>query len=113
MSYEDEIVLHPFAAAIVKHLKDQEVELYCGDIKTTMQFHDFNIQQKNVIRGTIKDATGDAIIIECNRNGKTGIVFLNVWSIKTIIRVEDPLFMADIFEDEQRYLQEKRKKRSE
>lgn len=111
MSFEQEIILHPFAAGILKHLKNEEVEIYCGDVKTTLQFHDYNVQQKNVIRGFIKDAIGDAIIVECEKSNKKGIVFLNVWSIKAIIKIKDSLFIADIFEDEEENLKKNRNKK--
>ncbi len=105
----NEIKLHPFAAAIIYHLKDEEVELYCGDVKTTKLYFDYEKVQKNVIRCTIKDAMGDCLIVECKKRSGLATVFINVWSIKTIIRMRDPLFISDIFEDEATFLHDKLK----
>jgi hypothetical protein len=105
----DKINLHCFAAAILHHLKDQEVELYCGDVRTTRLFADYERAQKNVLRCVIKDALGDCLIVECNKRQGSATVFVNVWAIKAIVRVNDPLFISDIFEDEEQLQLEKRR----
>lgn len=105
----NKIIMHPFAAAILYKLKDEEVEIYCGDSSTTRIFSDTERAQKNLLRGVIRDAMGDCLIIECKKHGENGTVFLNVWGIKAIMKMRDSLFISDVFEDEEDFLNEKRK----
>lgn len=90
-----------FAEAILHFLKGKEVEVYCGDSGTTLKFADSEETQKNVIRGTLEDALGDCVVIKVSYAQKSSKVYLNTWSIKAIIPIEDGLFIMDIFDDEE------------
>lgn len=96
----DEIRLHPFAAAILHHLKGKKIEIYSGDIKTIVKFSETDVNQKHVIRGILEDAMGDALIVLVNEKNKYTRVFLNAWSIKSIVAIEDELFVKDIYNEE-------------
>lgn len=104
-----QINLHPYSAALLQTLKDVEVEVYCGDIKTTQVLHDYTVQEKNVLRGIIRDAVGDCVMIECHKNNLKTTVFLNVWSIKAVVKMADPLFIKDVFSSEESFKQDKRR----
>jgi hypothetical protein len=96
----DDIKLHPYAAALLKFLKNKEVEINCGDIKTVVKLAEQDVSQKHVIRGILKDACGDALIVLVLKNNKYANVFINVWSIKSVVPMEDSLFIKDIYEEE-------------
>jgi hypothetical protein len=97
---DQDIKLHPFAAALLKHLKGKEIEINSGDIKTINKFAEQDINHKNVIRGLLEDACGDALLLAVKRDGKYGRVFINVWSVKSVVPIEDDLFVKDIYDDE-------------
>ena len=90
-----------YADAILHFLKGKEVEVYCGDTGTTLKFADSEETQKNVIRGTIEDALGDCVVVRVSYRQKSALVYLNTWSIKAILPLEDGLFMMDIYDDEE------------
>ncbi len=96
----DEIKLHPYAAALLKHLKGQEVEINCGDIRTVVKFAEQDVNHKHVICGVLEDACGDSLIILSEKDGKFARVFINVWSVKCVVQINDPLFIKDIYEEE-------------
>lgn len=96
----EEIKLHPYAAAVIKHLKGQEVEINCGDVRTIVKLADHDINHKHVICGVLEDACGDALILLSEKEGKKAKVFINVWSVKCIVPMDDKLFIKDIYEEE-------------
>jgi hypothetical protein len=96
----EEVKLHPYAAAILHYLKGKKIEVNSGDVKTIFKFAESDVNQKNVIRGTLEDAMGDALIVSIEKNKKNTRIFLNVWSIKSILPIEEDLFVKDVYEDE-------------
>lgn len=90
-----------FAEALLFFLKGKGVEVYCGDTGTTMKFDQHEETQKNVIRGVLEDCLGDCVVVKVVHGNKTGRVYLNTWSIKAIVPLEDDLFIMDIFDDEE------------
>lgn len=96
----EDVKLHPFAAAVIIHLKDQLVEVYSGDVKTTTKFAEQDIEQKNVIRGKLIGAVGDSLIILVEKNGRFARAFVNVWGVKSIVALQEKLFIKDIYEEE-------------
>lgn len=90
-----------YAEAIIHFLKGKEVEVYCGDSGTVLKFADSQETQKSVIRCTIEDALGDCIVVRVVQGNKTARVYLNTWSIRSIVPLEDDLFIMDIYDDEE------------
>jgi hypothetical protein len=97
-----------FALVILSYLKDQEVEIYCGDSGETHQFSETEMTQKNIIRGHVIEAKGDCLVVRVVKNNKHATVYINAWKIKTVVAVEDPLFIMDIYQDETTSIQGKK-----
>lgn len=97
---DEDIKLHPFAAALIKYLKGKPIEINSGEIKTVIKFAEEDINYKNVICGILEDACGDALLLTVEKNGKYARVFVNVWSIKSVVPIEDSLFVKDIYQEE-------------
>lgn len=89
-----------FTVVVCSCLKDQEIEIYCGDTGETHQFSETQVTKKNIIRGILLDAKGECLIVKVVKDGKYATVYINSWSIKTIVPVKDPLFIMDIYDDE-------------
>ena len=92
--------LNSYAVSIYKFLKDKEVEVYCGDQGETHQFSETQRPHKSIIRGIVKDADNDCLVITVKRGTLSADVYLNGYNIISIIKVSDPLFVMDIYEDE-------------
>lgn len=83
------------------HLEGKLVEVYCGDIKHTHILQDFSRAEKSIIRGRVKDAMGDCIILQCEKDGRTNDIFINCWSISTISPINGQLSMKEMYYDEE------------
>lgn len=97
------VQLHPFAAAILYHLKDQEVEIATGETKTTLKLDQYDYALKNIMIGKVRDAMGDCLMVEI----KGTIAFLNVWSIKTIVPC--PFQLKNLYQDDEHNLRRSKK----
>ncbi len=91
--------LHPFIAAIIMKLQDKEVEVYLGDSGYSLKYSEYDFNLKNIIRGKVKEGIGDCLILEVG-DIKKSEVFVNSWSIKCIVPVDDPHFIKDVFTHE-------------
>jgi len=76
--------LHEFAAACLRMYHGKEVEVNTGEQVTTLIMSDFECFQKNLIRGILVDAVGDAIIVEFDTGDGKKEILINCWSIISI-----------------------------
>ncbi len=91
---------HGYAVAALEMYKDKFVEIYMGDSATSLQFADCSVNQKNVVRGRLRDAIGDGLVLECEVNHQKQNVLINVWSIVIIMELEGHGNISDIYIDE-------------
>lgn len=92
----DKINLHPYAAAVFYHLAGKEIDINSGDQKTTMNYFDFNLSPKNIIRGVLEDVIGDCLIIRVG----DARAFVNVWAIRAIVPSEGQVPIHNIYIDD-------------
>ena len=104
----DNLPVHGFAAAALQKYKGKEVEINTGESYTTLLFDDHTQGQKSVIRGTLVDAAGDAIVLEVNIRGKKHEVLINCWLIHTMMEFGSGS-SRDFYIDEYKELESKRK----
>ncbi|MAE82945.1 MAG: hypothetical protein CMB80_09435 [Flammeovirgaceae bacterium] len=79
--------LHGLAAICLQLYKDKVVEVNTGEQKTTLRMADFDTVQKDLIRGVLKDAVGDALVLECDVGREKKQIVVNCWSIISIAEV--------------------------
>jgi hypothetical protein len=77
----------PFGAAILAYLEGKQVEVYCGDTDSSYKYSESDENDKSVVCGIVKDVHGDALVLECTYGKRKNLVFINCWSIKTVIEV--------------------------
>ncbi len=99
---KNEITLNPYLAGIMNYLKDQKVEIFLGDMQAVAKLSDIEPQLKSIVVGTIIDAMGDCLVIECEKKNQAGHIikgkiYLNAWQIKTICLFNNPLYSKDFF----------------
>ncbi|HVI41803.1 MAG TPA: hypothetical protein VM577_14215 [Anaerovoracaceae bacterium] len=92
---------YTFAEAVANRLRDQGVEIYCGDSGETHKFSDTESTEKSIIRGIVKDALGDCLILEVTKQGLTATVYMNAFNIRAIVPMSDSLYIKDIYDDEE------------
>ena len=93
--------VHGFSTACIQLYKDKFVEVNTGETKTTLVLADFTHEQKSLIRGWVRDAIGDGLVVECKVGNHTKTVLINVWSIISISEVDEKGTMKDIYIDEE------------
>lgn len=76
--------LHGFAAACLYTYKDKMVEVNTGEQATTLLMSDFECSQKDLIRGVLIDAVGDALILEYETNKEKKKIVVSCWSVISI-----------------------------
>lgn len=104
-----ELKTHGFAVAVLELYQGKLIEINTGEIQTTLLFDDRQLDQKSLVRGILKDALGDALILECSVNGHRQTVLINCWSISSIMELEGYGSLKDIYVDEYQQHLKKRK----
>ena len=102
------VKLNPFAAAAIELYKDKLIEINTGEISTNLKFADHSISQKHVIRGTLINGIGDALVLECKINGVSQTILVNCWSIISILELKGNGNVNDLYIDEYKELLNKR-----
>ena len=89
-----------YVEMLLLNLKDKPVEIYTGDANKTHMYSDYQIEQKQVIKGILKDGSGDCLVLECtSRTNVKSLIFINSWAIHAVMEdVEGTSFM-ELFVD--------------
>lgn len=89
-----------YAESIAELLAGKIVEIHTGDTKHIQEYNDYTIQKKSIIRGKIKSAQGDLLIVQCiTDKGGTTLAYINTLSI-AVITEYDGNNVANIYLDE-------------
>lgn len=87
-----------YAEALAVLLKDQLVEIYCSaDEGNQIHKSDWTATEMGLLHGYIRSASGDCLVVECTRAGKTGLVYINGFGIKVVTPVKDSVRVNDLF----------------
>ena len=105
----DDLPTHGFAVAALSLYKDKFVQINTGESATTLLFDDHESEQKSLIQGILRGAIGDAIVIEVSLNGNSRSILVNCWSINTIMELTDKSNLSDVYIDEYKTIESKRK----
>lgn len=93
-----------FAESVLPYLKDKQVEIYANSSALERRYADYCITQKEVIRGILKDASGDMFIVEVSSNDGTGnnVLYINCWHVTSIIEPKNGISITECYVDEHR-----------
>lgn len=89
-----------FVESVASYLKGKNVEVYAGTSSKSRAYSDFEVQQKEVIRGILKDAIGELLIIEVDNGINTNVVYVNGWSVVAILEPQNGISIIDVYVDE-------------
>lgn len=92
--------LHPYLAGILHYCVGKEVEIYSGDTKTLLKFNEKDISYKNIIKGIVKEGFGDCLVLTITENDLTTDIYINAWSIKSVLPVNKNFSIKNIYSDE-------------
>lgn len=90
-----------FVESVLPLLKGKLVEVYAGTYAKTRKYSDFDHQQKEVIRGILKDGDFDLLILEVmDRFGNVNLVYINGWAVTAIVEPQNGMSIIDVYHDE-------------
>ena len=95
-----------YAEVIGELLLDKEVEVYTGESVGATHYSDYDVEQKAVVKGTIRGAKGQVLILEVevvtSMEARTTLSYMNGWYIKGINQVSDGVPIAMVFDNSER-----------
>ena len=91
-----------FSEALIGLLQDKFVEIYVGSSSEERMYSDFTVSRKEVIRGYLRAAYGELLVVEVifPQTGKRNLVYLNSWSITSVVEPKVGASTTDIYHDE-------------
>lgn len=91
-----------FAESVLPFLKEKRVEIYANSSSLERTYADYHVTQKEVVRGILKDASGDMFIVEVSSNDgtRTNLIFINCWHVTSIIEPKNGIALTDSYVDE-------------
>jgi len=90
-----------YVESILPYLKGKFVEVYAGSSAKTRKYSDYEQNQKEVIRGILKDGSHDLLIVEVtDRLGNSNDVYINGWSVRAIVEPQNGISIIDVYVDE-------------
>ena len=95
-----------YAEAIASLLMDENVEVYTGESVGSTHYSDYDVEQKAVVKGTIRGAKGQVLIVEVRvdtpMESRTTTAYVNGWYIKGINKTADGVPIAMVFDNNER-----------
>ncbi|HLG26271.1 MAG TPA: hypothetical protein VI423_00630 [Paenisporosarcina sp.] len=90
-----------FGETLLVHLKDKRIEVYTGSSAREREYADFTIAHKDVIRGVLRDASGDLMVIEVvNNAGHSNLIYVNCWTVTAVVEPKNGMSIVDMYCDE-------------
>lgn len=90
-----------FASAICSLLKDQAVEIYCGNTSRMLHFAEIEHSLISIIRGVVRAALGDCLVVECTAPNKgKKFLYINAWAIESIMPAGGIMSINDVYNDD-------------
>jgi hypothetical protein len=91
--------MESYGELICKRLKDKKVEIFLGTNSKSHEYLDYSVSRKEVVRGIVRDAEGDLLIIEISKHGQTNLVYLNIWNIYMVVEPKNSISIVDVYCD--------------
>jgi hypothetical protein len=92
-----------YAEVLAEELTGENVQLYTGESTGTINYADYDVEQKAIIKGKVVGAKGQMLILDCVvRTGMQNFetrVYINGWYIKGASRLDDGVSIAMIFDN--------------
>ncbi len=95
-------MLAGFSKSIAGRLLGQKVEVSQGVIHEVILYGEKEIQRKTIICGKLIDVLEECLVLEVEDSGITSEVYINTFSVQTIIPLEKGLNIFDIYSPDER-----------
>lgn len=91
-----------FVKSIAQRLIGKYVEISQGVIHEVVLYGEREVQRKTVICGTLIECLDECLVLEVKDSGITAIVYVNSWSVQTIMELAQGLNIFDIYNPDER-----------
>lgn len=91
-----------FVKSIASRLLGKQVEISQGVIHEIIKYGEKEIQRKTVISGKLLECLEECLILEIEDSGITAPVYINSWSVQTIVELNKGLNIFDIYNPDER-----------
>lgn len=91
-----------FIKSIAPRLTGKVVEISQGMVHEIIKYGEKEIQRKTVISGLLLECLDECIVLEVEDSGIKAIVYINSWSIQTIMELKYGLNIFDIYNPDER-----------
>jgi hypothetical protein len=90
-----------FVNSVTKRLQNKLIEVHTGDTRKTHYYSEQSFNEKSVIRGILKEALDDCLIIEVSdiKTNEAYLIYLNCWNIIAITEVKNNFGLANMYSD--------------
>lgn len=91
-----------FVKSIAPRLVGKLVEISQGVIHEVVLYGEREVQRKTIICGTLLECLDECLILEVEDAGLKAIVYINSWSVQTIMELTYGLNIFDIYNPDER-----------
>lgn len=91
-----------FVKSIASRLVGKMVEISQGVIHETILYGEKEIQRKTVISGLLVECLDECLVLEVEDSGIKAIVYVNSWSVQTVVELQRGLNIFDIYNPDER-----------
>lgn len=88
-----------YGEAVYSQLKDRKVEIFLGSNSKSHEYLDYSVNQKEVIRGTLRNAVGDLLVVEVGCGDRTNLAYINIWNVIMIVEPKNGISVIDVYCD--------------
>lgn len=91
-----------FVKSIAGRLIGKTVEISQGVIHEVTLYGEKEIQRKTVLCGKLIEALEECLVLEVTDSGITVPVYVNSWSVQTVVELKHGLNISDIYNPDER-----------
>ncbi len=89
-----------FGELLMQRMRDKRIEVYLGSSAKTREYADFSVDHKEVIRGVLRDAVGDLMVVEVfDKANNSNLVYVNCWCVTAVLEPQNKISVIDVFCD--------------
>lgn len=89
-----------FVKFVADRLLGKTVEVYQGNEHDKLLYSDSERTRKSIITGVLIEAAKECLVLEITKNNKKNLVYINSWSVQTIME-KNELKLFDVYSDDE------------
>lgn len=89
-----------FVKFVSSRLIGKVVEVYQGNEHDKLLYSDSERTRKSIITGRLVEADKECLVLEITKNDKKNLVYINSWSVQTILE-KGEVRLFDVYSDDE------------